>query len=519
MFSKILIANRGEIACRVIRTCKKMGIPTVAVYSEADSNALHVQMADEAYYLGAAPPAESYLNIVKIIEVADTSGAEAIHPGYGFLSENAAFAVACREAGIKFIGPTPEVVEKMGDKLEARKLAEKAGIPIIPGTNTAVGDRNALKRAKKLGFPLMVKAAAGGGGIGMQIVRSAKELVPILERARHQAANSFGSPRLYFERYLEHASHIEVQVLGDEKGNMVHLFERDCSVQRRNQKVLEVAPTIKIDSKLRKALTKNALKLAKHINYTNACTVEFLVSNEGEVYFLEMNKRLQVEHGITEMITGIDLVEMQIRVAAGETLPLKQKMIHTHGYAMEARIYAEDPETFFPSAGTITHIKEPRVDNFVRIDGAIYPGYEVSIYYDPLLAKLICWGESREEARVRLATALSEYQIEGVSTNIPFLHRVIYSKEFISGKYDTWLVANIQAAVASGLTEGMEEGAGMSGVDERELAAAAAVAMVAAKNGHHNGTNSGHSMPVSPWKIYGRSQQMAVRPMGRAGWR
>ncbi|MBM3924415.1 MAG: acetyl-CoA carboxylase biotin carboxylase subunit [SAR202 cluster bacterium] len=516
MFSKILIANRGEIACRVIRTCKKMGIPTVAVYSEADSNALHVQMADEAYYIGAAPPSESYLNIVKIIDVAETSGAEAIHPGYGFLSENAAFAVACREVGIKFIGPTPEVVEKMGDKLEARKLAEKAGIPIIPGTNTAVGDRNALKRAKKLGFPLMVKAAAGGGGIGMQIVRSAKELVPILERARHQAENSFGSPRLYFERYLEHASHIEVQILGDEKGNVAHLYERDCSVQRRNQKVLEVAPTIKINGKLRKTLTKNALKLAKHIGYTNAGTVEFLVSSDGEMYFLEMNKRLQVEHGITEMITGIDLVEMQIRIAAGETLPLKQKVIRTHGYAMEARIYAEDPETFFPSAGTITQIKEPKVDDFVRIDGAIYPGYEVSIYYDPLLAKLICWGESREEARSRLAAALSEYQIEGVSTNIPFLHRVISSHEFISGKYDTWLVANLQAEALQGAAS--ENGAGEIDVDERELAAAAAVAMMAAKNGSHNGAN-GSGGVASPWKIYGRSQQMAVRPMGRAGWR
>jgi acetyl-CoA carboxylase biotin carboxylase subunit len=518
MFSKILIANRGEIACRVIRTCKKMGIPTVAVYSEADSNALHVQMADEAYYLGAAPPAESYLNIVKIIEVAETSGAEAIHPGYGFLSENAGFAVACREAGIKFIGPAPEVVERMGDKLEARKLAEKAGIPIIPGTNTAVGDRNALKRAKKLGFPLMVKAAAGGGGIGMQIVRSAKELVPILERARHQAENSFGSPRLYFERYLEHASHIEVQVLGDEKGNVVHLYERDCSVQRRNQKVVEVAPTIKINRKLRKVLTKNALKLAKHINYTNAGTVEFLVSSDGEVYFLEMNKRLQVEHGITEMITGIDLVEMQIRVAAGETLPLKQKVIHTHGYAMEARVYAEDPETFFPSAGIITHVKEPKLDDFVRIDGAIYPGYEVSIYYDPLLAKLICWGETREEARTRLSAALSEYQIEGVSTNISFIQRIISSKEFISGKYDTWLVANIQAGALQE-TGTSEDGNGQLNVDERELAAAVAVAMVAVKNGSHDGVNGGHRMPVSPWRIYGRSQQMAIRPVGRAGWR
>ena len=513
MFNKILIANRGEIACRVIRTCREMEIKTVAVYSDADKDALHVSMADEAYLLGPAPPSESYLNIVKIINIASTSGSEAIHPGYGFLSENAAFAVACREAGIKFIGPSPEVVEAMGDKLIARKLAKKAGIPVLPGTNTAVGDKNALKRAGKLGFPLMVKAAVGGGGIGMQIASSPEELEPIIETARHQAKNYFGSPRLYFERYLEHASHIEVQVLADEKSKMIHLWERDCSVQRRNQKVIEVAPSIKLTSKQRKSITKNALKLAKHIGYTNAGTVEFLVSTDGEVYFLEMNKRLQVEHGVTEMITGLDLVELQIRIAAGERMPYKQKFIKRHGFAMEARIYAEDPDTFLLSAGTISVLEEPETNDNVRIDGCIYAGYDVSIYYDPLLAKLICWGETREEARKTLLRSLEEYRIEGVRTNISFLRRIVESEEFIQGAYDTWLVHNLLNGSSAATPCAEDE------VDEKELAAATAVALVAAGNGSRHGALLNNGPGASPWKIYGRSEQMARRQVGRSSWR
>ena len=515
MFSKVLIANRGEIACRVIRTCQNLGVGTVAVYSEADSSALHVRMADEAYLLGPAPPSESYLNIVKIIELAVNSGAEAVHPGYGFLSENAAFAVACREAGIKFIGPSPEVLETMGDKLIARKLARKAGLPMLPGTNTGVTDKNALKRAKKLGFPLMVKAAEGGGGIGIQIVYSPDELEPILERARHQAENSFGSDRLYFERYLEHASHIEVQVLADERNKMVHLLERDCSVQRRNQKILEVSPSIKLTSKQRKSITKYAVKLAKQVAYASAGTVEFLVSTDGEIYFLEMNKRLQVEHGITEMITGIDLVEMQLRIAAGEGLPFKQKSIKSYGYAMEARIYAEDPDTFLPSAGTITALHEPEVDEFIRIDGCTYPGYEVGIYYDPLLAKLLCWGETREEARTRLDNALAEYLVEGVSTNIPFLRRIVNSEEFVSGRYDTWLVSNLQEAGQDSLITFETE----KQVDEKELAAAMAVALLTAGTELAQPLQGTNGPGTSPWKIYGRSEQMASRQVGRSGWR
>ena len=517
MFNKILVANRGEIACRIIRSCQRLGVQTVAVYSEADKDALHVRMADEAYLLGLPPPSESYLNIVKIVEAAETSGAEAIHPGYGFLSENAAFAVACRKAGIKFIGPQPEVMENMGDKVMARKLAKKAGIPVIPGTNTAVGDRNALKQAKKLGFPLMVKAAAGGGGIGMQIVHSAEELEPIIARARHQAKNSFGSRRLYFERYLEHASHIEVQILADERKKTIHLFERDCSVQRRNQKILEITPSIKLTGKLRKLLTKYALKLSKHVGYTNAGTVEFLVSPKGDIYFLEMNMRLQVEHGITEMITGIDLVEMQLRIASGEKMPYKQKDIKSHGFAMEARIYAEDPDTFLPSSGTISALSEPATDEHVRIDGCIGPGYKVDIYYDPLLAKLMCWGETREEARARLAASLENYWIEGVSTNISFLRRVAGSEEFVSGAYDTWLVSKLKSDV-----DESQDAAELEVEDEtrrRELAAVAGVALVAAGNGALYTGSNGNEHQVSPWKIYGRSVQMANGGASRSGWR
>ena len=324
MFSKILIANRGEIACRIVRTCQKLGIKTVAVYSTVDRNALHTRLADEACFIGESPPHDSYLNLERIIEMARETGAEAVHPGYGFLSENPAFARLCQEAGIRFIGPKPEVMEKMGDKLLARKLAKKAGLPVLPGTDKAIETDKAVSRAWKLGFPLMVKAAEGGGGIGIHIIDSTDELLPLIERTRQVAEHAFGSPRLYFERYLKDASHIEVQLIGDDKGNLIHLYDRDCSVQRRNQKLIEETLATKLTPKLRKRVCKLALKLARRIGYTNAGTVEFLVSDDGEIYFLEMNTRLQVEHGVTEMVTGADLVELQIRVACGEALPLGQ---------------------------------------------------------------------------------------------------------------------------------------------------------------------------------------------------
>ena len=513
MFKKILIANRGEIACRIIRTCKKLGINAVAIYSAADNRAMHVQMADEAYLIGPSPPSESYLNIVKIIEIALLAQVDAIHPGYGFLSENAAFAVACRDNNIKFIGPTPEVLEKLKDKVIARQIAKKAGIPVLPGTNTSVGDKNALKRAVKVGFPLMVKAAAGGGGIGMEIVRSAEELDNTIQRARSQAASSFGSTRLYFERYLEHASHIEVQILADEKKNTVHFFERDCSVQRRNQKIVEVAPTVKIKSNQRKTLIKNALKLAKNVGYTNAGTVEFLVSTEGDIYFLELNKRLQVEHGITEMITGFDLVELQIWIASGEKLPFKQKAIQERGFAIEVRINAEDPETFLPSPGVISSVRQPKENHKVRIDGSIIQGHEVSPFYDSLLAKLMCWGATREEARLELLKALGKFRVKGVKTNIPFLKRVLVSTEFVEGIYDTGLVEKL-------LTEPFGKTAPIRNPDdkrEREIAAATAVAIVTAQNG--NQSRYQEFSGSSPWKIFARSQQLSDRVGLRRGWR
>ena len=359
MFRKVLIANRGEIACRIIRTCNKMGIKTVAVYSDVDQDTLHVKMADEAHLLGGGPPKESYLNMDRVLEVARISGSDAVHPGYGFLSQNPTFASRCQESGVKFVGPTPHVMEKMGDKLKAKKLARKAGLPVLPGTSSPVDDAHATAAAWELGLPLMVKAAAGGGGIGIHIIESLSDLESVIQQERALASSAFGSPQLYFERYMQGASHIEVQVLGDEHGNLVHIFERDCSIQRRNQKILEETPATKLSPQQRRRLWDYSLKLARYIGYTNAGTIEYLVSPEGQVYFLEMNTRLQVEHGITEMVSGLDLVELQLRVAAGETLPFAQDDIQCHGHAMEARIYTEDPETFLPAAGIVSGFHEP----------------------------------------------------------------------------------------------------------------------------------------------------------------
>ncbi|MBM3934188.1 MAG: ATP-grasp domain-containing protein [SAR202 cluster bacterium] len=508
MFSKILIANRGEIACRIIRTCQKMGVKTVAVYSEADLETPHVRMADEAVCIGPASPMKSYLNIKAAIEAAQKAGAEGIHPGYGFLSENSAFAIACRDAGIKFIGPSPEALQTMGDKIQVRQLAKQIGLPIIDGTNSAVSDKQALKRAKEIGYPLMVKAASGGGGIGMHIVRSPEQLKPIIEMGRNVAKSAFGSASLYFERYLEHASHIEVQVLADEKRHYVHMLERDCSVQRRNQKIIEVAPSVKLDANLRKEITGYAIKLAKHIKYTNAGTVEFMVSPEGDIYFLEMNKRLQVEHGITEMITGIDIVEMQLRIASGEALPFTRKGIEAHGFAMEARINAEDPVNFLPSAGRISRLNLPALSDKVRLDTYIYEGYQVGVHYDSLLGKLMCWGENREDARLRLAAALNELQIEGVQTNVPFLKKVVASEDFTSGKYDTWLVSTLLNAEKKA-AEAAQEGR------DKALAAAIAVAALSAREASRNGTWEAHGFSPSAWKTAGMMDQMAGRGPAR----
>ena len=524
MFSKILIANRGEIACRVIRTCRRMGIQTVAIYSTVDADSLHVIEADEAFLVGEAPPQDSYLNMSKILDIAKKTGAEAVHPGYGFLSENPTFARLCEQSGICFIGPKPEVMEKMGDKLLSRKLARKAGLPVLPGTDEAIENEHAASKAWKLGFPLMVKAAEGGGGIGIHIIESQDELLPLIERSRQAASSAFGSGRLYFERYLKGASHIEVQLMGDEHGNLVHMFERDCSVQRRNQKLIEETPSsAKLTPRLRRRASSLALKLGQFIKYSNAGTVEFLVSDDGSVYFLEMNTRLQVEHGVTELITGLDLVELQLRVASGEELPISQEDVTAHGHAIEARIYPEDPETFMPDAGPITGLHLPTGEH-VRIDSALCNDYIVGLDYEPLMAKIMAWGEDRDRAIKTLQRALLELRLEGVKCNVPLIRGILASKEFSDATFHTGSIPKWVAEFSSRSLNGSTNGNGH-------------------KNGHSNGAKAGHetngreiaatigaamalvmnSAPpaaaTSSWRIHGRREQLLYRTLGNRGWR
>ena len=517
MFGKVLVANRGEIACRIIRTCNRMGIKTVAVYSEADRDTLHVRRADEAYLLGASPPRDSYLNISKIIEIAAVSGAEAIHPGYGFLSQNPSFVRACEKAGIRFIGPSAHVMEKMGDKLRARKLAQKAGLSILPGTSKAVDDSDASITAWELGFPLMVKAAGGGGGIGIHILESVEELNSVIQQQRALVSSAFGSPHIYFERYMPDASHIEVQVMGDEYGNMVHLLARDCSIQRRNQKIVEESPAVKLAPEQQRLVWDYALRLARHIGYTNTGTVEFLVSREGGIYFLEMNTRLQVEHAVTEMITGLDLVELQLRVAAGETLPITQEDVQAHGHAIEARIYPEDPQTFIPSAGVIHNLHVPS-GKHIRLDSALFRGYEVTTYYESLLAKLICWGETREEARKRLRNALKMFRIEGVQCNIPAIIKVMNDASFVDSTYNTVSLSSIISSPDQHIDIGENHQNG-NGRNDRELAAAIGVSLLLSLNGHQRLGDWSRGNGTGSWKLQGRKEQLLSSTLGRKGWR
>lgn len=517
MFSKVLIANRGEIACRVIGACKKLGIKTVAVYSEADRNTLHVGMADEAYLLGASSPQESYLNMSRMIAIARTSGAEAVHPGYGFLSENSDFARACQQADIRFVGPYPYVMENMGDKVKARKLAQSAGLPVLPGTNTAVDDSQATAAAWELGLPLMVKATQGGGGVGIRIIDSLDELKSVIQQQRTLANNAFGSPHLYFERYMKGASHIEAQLVGDDRGSLVHLFSRDCSVQRRNQKIIEESPAVKLTPEQRSRLGDYALKLARHIGYTNAGTVEFLVSPDGEIYFLEMNTRLQVEHGVTEMITGLDIVELQLRVAAGERLPVTQDDIQCQGHAIEARIYPEDPDSFMPAAGVIRNFHQPS-GKHIRVDSALFPGYEVTTHYEALMAKLICWGETRDEARKRLYGSLEMFRVEGVKTNVPALKNVISHPSFVDGTYHT-------GSLAAMIRDGGRDAALQAhpfhenGKKDKELAAAIGVSLLLSMNGDSGHAPSHPGDGTGPWKLYGLREQMLSHTLRSRGWR
>ncbi|EZP76842.1 acetyl-CoA carboxylase biotin carboxylase subunit [Parageobacillus genomosp. 1] len=437
MFAKILIANRGEIAVRVIRTCKKLGIQTVAVYSEADADSLHVKLADEAYLIGKPRVSESYLNIEKIIEVAKATKAEAIHPGYGLLSENPQFARRCEEEGIVFIGPKADVIAKMGSKIESRKTMTEAGVPIVPGISFPLKDVDeAAKTAEEIGYPIMLKASAGGGGIGMQIVRDEDELRKAFEGNQKRAASFFGDGAMYLEKYIANPRHIEIQLLADEHGNCIYLWERECSIQRRHQKVVEEAPSPFLDEETRRKMGEAAVKAAKHIGYTNAGTIEFLVDEQKNFYFLEMNTRLQVEHPVTEEITGLDLVEEQLRVAAGEPLRYKQEDICRDGHAIEVRIYAEDPKTFFPSPGKITTFVLPQGE-YVRNETAVQSGMAVTPFYDPMIAKLITKGNDRQEAIKRMLAALESYQVEGIKTNIPMLKDVLSHPAFQAGDTTT----------------------------------------------------------------------------------
>lgn len=443
MFKKILIANRGEIACRVIRACREMGIVTVAVYSEADKDALHVRMADEAYLIGPPASSESYLRWEKIIEVALKAGAEAVHPGYGFLSENAGFVREVTKAGVKFIGPSPEAMEAMGGKISARKIAINAGVPVVPGTTEPLTSfENARDVAASFGYPIMLKASAGGGGKGMRLVSGESELRSALETARSEARSSFGDDAVYIEKAIVSPRHIEIQVFSDTHGNHVHLGERECSIQRRHQKVIEECPSPINSPELRQEMGACAVKVAKAVDYTGAGTVEFLLSDvDRSFYFLEMNTRLQVEHPVTELVTGIDLVREQIRVAAVEPLSFTQQDITWIGHAIECRVYAEDPENdFLPSPGRITRLRLPQGPG-VRDDGGVYEGAEVSIYYDPMISKLAVYGRSREEAIGRMRRALQEYEVGGIKTTLPFFREIMADGEFIAGKIDTGFIS------------------------------------------------------------------------------
>ena len=441
-FRKILIANRGEIACRVMRTAKRLGIRTVAVYSDADRHARHVKLADEARHIGPPPAAESYLSIDAIVSAAKASGAEAIHPGYGFLSENDDFATACQRAGVVFVGPSPEAIAAMGDKAAAKRLMEKAGVPLVPGYHGEKQDAAFLeKEADRIGYPVLIKPSAGGGGKGMRVVEDRKSFATALEGARREAQAAFGDDRVLIERYLQRPRHIEMQVFGDSHGNVVHLFERDCSVQRRHQKVIEEAPAPHFQK--RSEMGSAAVAAARAIKYTGAGTVEFIAEQDGRFYFMEMNTRLQVEHPVTEMVTGLDLVELQLRVAAGERLPFKQEALQIKGHAIEARIYAEDPEReFLPSTGRLVHVAFP--DN-ARIDTGVATGDEISAWYDPMIAKLIVHGDTRDDALARLGAALRETRIAGVATNVEFLRRVCESPAFARAELDTGLIERNRA--------------------------------------------------------------------------
>jgi acetyl-CoA carboxylase, biotin carboxylase subunit len=502
MFKKVLIANRGEIAVRVIRACREMGIASAAIYSDADRAALHVSKADEAYPVGPAAARESYLNVAKIIDVAKRCRAEAIHPGYGFLSENAQFARACAGAGIKFIGPPPSAMELMGSKTRARTAMQAAGVPMVPGSARGLSLAEAEEMAAKVGFPVMIKAAAGGGGKGMRLVKAPAELKSSFETAQSEALRAFNDGEIYLEKFIEDPRHIEIQVLADEHGNVVYLGERECSVQRRHQKVIEEAPSAIVDQDMRQRMGAVAVQAARSAGYTNAGTIEFLVDAQRNFYFLEMNTRLQVEHPVTELVTGLDLVHLQLRIACGEKLPFRQEDIGLRGHAIECRIYAEDPKNnFFPSPGKITRLLRPSGPG-VREDSGVYQGWTVPLDYDPMLSKLIVHAADRGDAIARMRRALDEYYVGGIKTNLPLFRRILDHPDFVAGRIDTGFLDRLLATPAA------------TAADANALADIAAVsaALFAATAPQKSGQNGGARIEIdsraqaSAWKRMARSE-------------
>jgi acetyl-CoA carboxylase biotin carboxylase subunit len=501
---KILIANRGEIAVRVIRACRDMGIATVAVYSECDRAALHVRLADEAWPVGPSAPRESYLRIDAIIDAARKSGADAVHPGYGFLAENEDFAAACRDAGLAFIGPTPEAITLMGSKTAARQAAIKAGVPVVPGTEEPLSeqtsDADVLAVAERIGYPLMLKAVAGGGGKGMRMVTAPADLPAALRAARSEAQSAFGDGAVYLERRILAPRHIEVQLLGDHHGTVLPFVERECSIQRRHQKVVEESPSLAVSPALRRQMTSAAAAVAKTVGYTNAGTIEFLLDSDGSFYFLEMNTRLQVEHPITEMVTGVDLVQWQIRIARGEKLDLDpESLLAPRAHALECRIYAEDPENgFLPSPGRIQGLRVPQGPG-VRDDSGAYEGGEVPIFYDPMISKLITWGENRAHAIARMKRALAEYEVRGIRTTIPFFQWILDDEDFIAGRFDTTFIDRKIGAPGSGPLQVID-------ASHEELAIiAAAVHMFTRSTA---AATAAPPAPVSIWKQAGRAEAL-----------
>ena len=498
MFKKILVANRGEIAVRIIRACRELGIIPVAVYSDADSRALHVRLSKEAYWLGGSKPSESYLNMDRIIEAAKKSRAEAIHPGYGFLAENSDFVKRCEQEGLVFIGPSSESIRVMGNKTQARQKMVQAGVPVIPGTLRPLsGENDLIDQSKKIGFPLLLKASAGGGGKGLRLVKEKKDLLSSFKLARSESESSFGDSSVYIEKYIQEPHHIEVQILADRFGQTVSLGERECSIQRRYQKVMEETPSPFLDRDTRKKMEEVAIEAARAVKYENAGTVEFVVDGEKKFYFLEMNTRLQVEHPITEMVTGIDIVKNQIKIAYGEKLPFSQKDVVPRGASLECRIYAEDPyNDFMPSPGKIKKLRPPSGGLGLRYDNGTYEGYEVPLDYDPLLSKVISWGISRKEAIYRMQRALSEYQVYGIVTIIPFFKRILFHPDFYKGDYNTHFIKRLEKEIEK------------LGIEEQNVALIAA-GIKSYQNSRTFSFKSGERKPVSNWKVQGRLKSLS----------